>query len=371
MRKPSGRTARGILAATVVSAGGMVSVACNMVLEIDDFKFEECERGVLSCANDTTPQICDEDGQWANNGPPCSHQNKVCFAGVCTGECAPDQKRCAGPTPQTCDANGKWQSEPSCGAGQQCRGGICGGECTPGDLRCSDDLQKAQICNEEGQWIDEGSCVDAGVCSPGRCDRSTGRCVAAPAPDETAWPDGTECDDRDVCTVSSSCRAGVCTSSGPSSDRAWAHWQPASLRSTRYIYTDTDHVVFDSVTHLTWQRKVPAGEYAWDDAKKYCDCLNGVSYPGIICDADKVPGYPSGWRLPTRIELASIVDYERIDPAIDEAAFPGTPGESFWSSPYVAIDSAVAWFVDFFDGSVGLDSFDGKVGGAYRVRCVR
>jgi hypothetical protein len=39
----------------------------------------------------------------------------------------------------------------------------------------------------------------------------------------------------------------------------------------------------------------------------------------------------TGFRLPTRIELASIVDYARGAPAIDSTAFTAPP-EPFWSS---------------------------------------
>ena len=37
------------------------------------------------------------------------------------------------------------------------------------------------------------------------------------------------------------------------------------------------------------------------------------------------------WRLPTRLELVSIVDFAAYEPAIDRAAFPGTPAFGFWS----------------------------------------
>src|SRR6185503_926379 len=143
-------------------------------------------------------------------------------------------------------------------------------------------------------------CVIAGPCSPGMCDPKTGTCAAT---------EGISCDDHDVCTPSSTCQDGICTST-PGSDHTWAHWDPKlanpSMFSTRYTWTD--NVVFDKVSGLTWQRKVPSAAYSWSDAQHYCDCLSGIQST-IICDGDKMPEYPSGWRLPTRIELSSIVDY--------------------------------------------------------------
>ncbi|WP_437568369.1 DUF1566 domain-containing protein [Sorangium sp. So ce542] len=583
MRKPSGRIARGIIAAAVVSAGGIASVACNTALDVGDFKFGECpSAGALQCRENTpqvcganghwkdmpecvsktcvdgvctgectsgdklcrgntlqvcglkgewqdetdcpyhckddqcteckphdsscdegsdTPRICNENGQWTNSGSACSNQNKVCVAGVCTGECAPGQKRCAEITPQQCDRNGAWQDETKCP--HYCKDGQCT-ECKPGALSCDEDNNRPRICDESGRWRNRGSvcseqtCVDGvctGECAPGQkrcagttpqecarngawqdgelcdtgthcsggacvvtctpgdlqcdgdqpqrcdgagewvndgkacppcvgCDDSTARCALMPKPDgatctasdkctltaecqggdciplsrvtcvtaevcspgicdpstgSCAAPDRTPCEDGDACTMPSSCQAGVCTSSSPSSDRRWAHWNlrwdaTTTEPSPRYICpsgpcgpTSTDHVVFDSVTHLTWQRKVPVAAYTWDSAKKYCDCLNGVSSPGISCDADKIPGYPLGWRLPTRIELASIVDYEHANPAIDEAAFPNTPSTWFWSSSSHAYLPSHAWYVHFHAGFVS----SGDVGVTYRVRCVR
>jgi hypothetical protein len=40
----------------------------------------------------------------------------------------------------------------------------------------------------------------------------------------------------------------------------------------------------------------------------------------------------SDWRLPTFIELVSILDYSQNAPAISPTAFPSAPGLDFWSS---------------------------------------
>jgi hypothetical protein len=118
--------------------------------------------------------------------------------------------------------------------------------------------------------------------------------------------------------------------------------------------TATAGVVVDRVTHLMWQRQVPAGGLEWDQAGAYCACLQ--------------LGGHDDWRLPTRIELVSLVDYTRSFPAIDPQAFPDTPGEWFWTSTERADDRDSAWFVYFENGYSHHHQKDEP---NYRARCVR
>ena len=61
-------------------------------------------------------------------------------------------------------------------------------------------------------------------------------------------------------------------------------------------------------------------------------------------------GIATGWRLPTRRELLSIVHHGAAMPTI-AAAFPGTQSAPYWSS---AASAANAWAVDFADGDTRL-----------------
>lgn len=75
----------------------------------------------------------------------------------------------------------------------------------------------------------------------------------------------------------------------------------------------------------------------------------------------------TGWRVPTKAELESIIDYTAPSPAINVTAFPGTPANWFWaSSPFVG-SSNIAWSVNYYDG----DSNGSNISQAYNVRCVR
>ncbi|HNA22009.1 MAG TPA: DUF1566 domain-containing protein, partial [Agitococcus sp.] len=75
----------------------------------------------------------------------------------------------------------------------------------------------------------------------------------------------------------------------------------------------------------------------------------------------------SNWRLPTKQELHSIVNYGKYNPAIDTAYFPNTVNSWYWSSSPVAYNSYLAWIVNF---GYGYDYFNHKYYNYY-VRLVR
>jgi hypothetical protein len=103
-----------------------------------------------------------------------------------------------------------------------------------------------------------------------------------------------------------------------------------------------------------WQQAVDPGGFNWANAKAYC---TGPSLAG------------TGWRLPTKAELESIVDFGTYAPAIDATAFPSTPSDYFWSSsPYVGA-SGYGWGVSFIGGGVSANYF--VTSDSRRVRCVR
>lgn len=121
-------------------------------------------------------------------------------------------------------------------------------------------------------------------------------------------------------------------------------------------YTISNGTVLDNDTKLEWQQAESPGPYTLIGADVYCGTLN-------------LQG--TGWRLPTSLELQTIVDDSKLLPAIDTEAFPQTTfgGKTcHWSSSVVAYtDMGFAWCVRFGDGltmSRPVDSFT-------YVRCVR
>jgi hypothetical protein len=128
----------------------------------------------------------------------------------------------------------------------------------------------------------------------------------------------------------------------------YAAWPHASQYDVR---TET---VIDIPKGLEWQRNLSASTYTWEQAKTYCEEL---VYDGR-----------SDWRLPTRIELQSLVDYSKATaPTINVTAFPDTPSAAFWSASPYALSSGYAWRVYF---SSGVALYD-VVSYTYRARCVR
>lgn len=105
--------------------------------------------------------------------------------------------------------------------------------------------------------------------------------------------------------------------------------------------TDND-IVIDHVTDLVWTRCSATGidtinsndtctgsnaKLEWANAVTTCEALNDMN------GGQGYAGYQN-WRLPRLPELLSIVDYERLNPAIDESLFPNTENttnEGYWT----------------------------------------
>jgi hypothetical protein len=147
-------------------------------------------------------------------------------------------------------------------------------------------------------------------------------------------------------------------------DYEWAQWPVPPQWPTDYT-DDGDGTVTDNVTNLLWQQMVPSQLYGWSDAITYCSTLQLAG--------------KTGWRLPTAIELLSIVDtkpgYPSINPAaINSAMFPNTPGGNgvpspgtfFWTATLYINDPGFAWSVGFDYGA----TFKSDTSSASSVRCV-
>ncbi len=118
--------------------------------------------------------------------------------------------------------------------------------------------------------------------------------------------------------------------------------------------TTVTGVVRDLVTDLMWERDVEPGPHTYSAAVEQCDMLSLAGF--------------DDWRLPTIIELVSIVDFSTKNPSIDAVAFTGTPtNEAFWASTLVVWNASGAQSVNFGSG----DTSDSYMGTGNRVRCVR
>lgn len=124
----------------------------------------------------------------------------------------------------------------------------------------------------------------------------------------------------------------------------------------------TDHVgVLDRNTGLMWSVESLGDPDDADDGITQEHCIER-------CRELRLLGFDN-WRLPTRTELASLIDDTRHEPAIDTNFFPRVKSRWHWTSTPCAGSSASAWLVYFYYGYVYLNHRD-SYGFALAVRRV-
>lgn len=152
----------------------------------------------------------------------------------------------------------------------------------------------------------------------------------------------------------------------PDAGMVCGYIMPSPAYPASYPPSPMDNGVRDSVTGLIWEASVDPSKDSQSQAVNYCT-LKG-----------------SGWRLPTRIELASLLDLTVVNPLptsgpdaslpdpsllhpMINAAFQNTPAERFWTSSHKKNSPLVDWYVGFdFGNSRQRDWTDTS-----RFRCVK
>jgi hypothetical protein len=136
--------------------------------------------------------------------------------------------------------------------------------------------------------------------------------------------------------------------------------------------------VKDNVTGLIWEVKTDDGgihdkdnTYRWGGKTALLTSSFGTVYDDwdTLVDGSNTAnlcGF-SDWRVPSRIALASIVNFNRVNPWIDTGYFLNTPSSGFWSASASAAYSAAAWNVHF---GYGMFTAGGR-NFSYQVRLVR
>ena len=116
---------------------------------------------------------------------------------------------------------------------------------------------------------------------------------------------------------------------------------------------ENNHVI-DKDNGLSWQdsEAVENPTMLYTEAVEYCEALK----------LDE----QSDWRLPTLIELQTIVDLTRYEPALQRGFHFGL-SKNYWTSTLYADDKDRAWQVDFKSGA----SQDSRHSYDNNVRCVR
>jgi hypothetical protein len=101
-------------------------------------------------------------------------------------------------------------------------------------------------------------------------------------------------------------------------------------------------VVHDNVTGLTWQASIGVSNVYWDGATSYCDALSLAGH--------------DDWRLPSRIELVTLMAARDEVTPLGPNDFPYTYEQLLWSSSLVegSPDAPIGWAVHL--GGYGVDA---------------
>lgn len=108
--------------------------------------------------------------------------------------------------------------------------------------------------------------------------------------------------------------------------------------------------VTDTATGLIWARC--SDGQTWDGSR-CAGTATSFTWADALArarSAAAADGLP--WRLPNVKELATLVDDDRINPAINTEFFPNTSRNGYWSSTYTTNGSFQAWYVRFDEGTM-------------------
>ena len=112
-----------------------------------------------------------------------------------------------------------------------------------------------------------------------------------------------------------------------------------------------DGTVTDNVTGLIWQQAPTTTQYIWSAAVTHCPQLS-------------LGGHSDDWRLPTLIELVSLLDFSVStasgSPTVNATAFPAMPAGLYWSATAVSDLNNFAWEVNFNNGVINADATIGS-----------
>jgi hypothetical protein len=94
--------------------------------------------------------------------------------------------------------------------------------------------------------------------------------------------------------------------------------------------------VDDEITGLSWALEDNPAQDFWDAVYDHCDALDFDGH--------------DDWRLPTQIELITLIDYTQSFPASDPDVFGSFVAGLYWSSTMFASVPSMRWGVDFAYG---------------------
>ncbi len=141
-------------------------------------------------------------------------------------------------------------------------------------------------------------------------------------------------------------------------------------KQDRFQLTFNDQIVWDQHNKIAWMRCSVGANLQ----NQHCNGATALSFEEAqaACAASALDA--GGWRLPSVMELNSLLEVQQPGLKIDQQFFPDTQPAAYWSSDRsltapkpLQEKRAVAWHVNFATGAI----FDALTQSPQFVRCVR
>jgi len=136
-------------------------------------------------------------------------------------------------------------------------------------------------------------------------------------------------------------------------------------------FTDNkDGTVTDNLTKLIWLKHTNCfGMLDWQRAilevKNLEEGACGPDPDLILSDGSSA----GDWRLPTMVELCTLIDFKRRDPALpDGHMFSNAPSGYHWSATTIDYHPQMAWIVYFESGTTCYENVKNRAGHIWPVR---
>ena len=175
---------------------------------------------------------------------------------------------------------------------------------------------------------------------------------------------GSSCEERttlgNICTGQTSCYNASSSITCPILSSADFFGQDAQYTSkcAAQSFTSSANVIVDNNTKLTWEKSPSSSTYTWASVNNHCADLNSSNYGG-----------KSNWRVPNPLELLTIVDNSKNNPATN-SIFTNMPSYSYlWTSKEYKDNTIYAYYFSPSYGSYWCDGNSTKTN-TYKVLCV-
>jgi|GEM_PF-859052 len=139
-------------------------------------------------------------------------------------------------------------------------------------------------------------------------------------------------------------------------------------------FTDNKNgTVTDNLTKLVWLKNINCfGMLNWQRAISAVKSLEEGACgpePDLVLSDGSSAG---DWRLPTMLELCTLIDFKRRDPALPSGhMFSNAPSGYHWSATTIDYHPEMAWIVYFESGTTCYENVKNRAGHIWPVRMLK